>query len=175
MNGTIFTVEQSQSGQVSPLTPLSKIRANRSTWGRKVLGVFVVAWMSAALQPCLMAMEMSPGEEVATSAHANHDSSHSESSYSVVPTCQHCPPSISGGDRHCETLEMSGCELLPDIKQGDRLSKLEAGDAHFVAIVSNAFRFDSRPLFVTPFSGDSVGPNYSSGPPINLKNCVFLK
>jgi len=160
------------------LTPLSKIRANRSTWGRKVLGVFVVAWMSAALQPCLMAMEMSAGEEVATSAHAvhaNHDSLHSESSNSVVPTCLHCPPSISGGDRHCETLEVSGCDLLPDIKQGDRLSKLELGDAHFVTIVSNAVSFEPRQSFVTPFSGDSVRPNYSVGPPINLKNCVFLK
>jgi len=131
--------------------------------------------MNAALQPCLMAMEMSPDEELATSAHANHDSMLADSGDSASPSCQHCPPSMSGSDGHCPTLEMSGCDLLPDIKQSDRVSKLDAGDACFVAIVSDSSSFNPRQSYVPPFSCDSVRLKFSSGPPINLKNCVFLK
>ena len=156
------------------MAPLSTIRANKSAWGRLILSVFVVVWMSAALQPCLMAMEMSPSEEIATSGHANHDSMQVDSGDSAIPTCQHCPPSMSGVDRHCPTLEMSGCDLLPDIKQSDRIPKLDVDDACFVAIVSDTSSFNPGQSYVPPFSCDSVRPNYSSGPPLNLKHCVFL-
>ena len=157
------------------MAPLSTIRANKGSWGRLILSVFVVVWMNAALQPCLMAMEMSSGEEAATSVHAGHDSMLADSGDSVVPSCQHCPPSMSSGNGHCPTLEMSGCDLLPDVKQSDRVPKLDLGDACFVAIVNDNYSFSLHQPYVPPFSCDSVRPNYSIGPPINLKNCVFLK
>jgi hypothetical protein len=133
--------------------------------------------MNAALQPCLMAMEMPAGEGSAVSSHASHSERHSqdeESGETAVRACQHCPPSISISDTPCATSDMSGCEIVPDFKQGDRFPKLDVGDGFFVVVVSDNYSFDYGQAYVAPFSRDSVRPNYSSGPPINLKHCVFL-
>jgi hypothetical protein len=134
--------------------------------------------MNAALQPCLMAMEMPAADGPAVSSHASHSGHHSQdeqSAEAAVRACQHCPPSTSSGDTPCATSDRSGCEILPDFKQGDRFQKLDAGDVFFVAVVSDTYSFDNGRAYVAPFSRDSVRPNYSSGPPINLKHCVFLK
>lgn len=161
------------------MTPLSTMRASKRTWGRLVLSVFVVAWMNAALQPCLMAMDMLPADMAATSTHAGHGDHASQpdndSPADAVRSCQHCPPSMSHNDGSCATAAMADCEVLPDIKQGDRHSKLDLSDAHFVAIVSDAYNSDHVQMYVAPFSRENLKPTYSSGPPINLKNCVFLK
>ena len=160
------------------MTPLSTMRVGKSSWGRLVLSVFVVAWMNAALQPCLMAMEMPSNDTTPTvghEGHENHESMTGSSTDAAARTCQHCPPTMSHDGGSCTTAAMADCDVLPDLKQGDRYSKLDLSDAHFVAIVTGAYNFNPVQMYVAPFSRDSVSPTYSSGPPINLKNCVFLK
>ena len=82
---------------------------------------------------------------------------------------------MSHDDGSCATAAMSGCDVVPDIKQGDRTAKFDQGSAVFVAVDNAASNFDYVRSYVSPFLRESLRPTYSGGPPINLKNCVFLK
>ena len=149
------------------MTLLGKIRAGQTTWGRRVLSVFVVAWISAAMQPCLMAMEMAGPVEVTMAG------DHSLSDHAEKHSCPHCPPSSPHSDQ--TRALMADCGELPDFKQGDRFSKLEVDDTWYQVVANAGFGLSpSAPKHVQ--SGrDCPNPKYAGDPPLNLKNCVFLK
>ena len=109
-----------------------------------VLAVFVIALMNATLQPCLMAMEGAPNDLAPTSLdqeHANHEGHSTHMADDEGPTCAHCPPSVSHDNNHCSVAVMLDCDILPDLKKGERISKTDLSDA-FGDIQSNYHYFD---------------------------------
>ncbi len=158
---------------------LSAIRSKMSTRGRLLLSVFVIAWMNATLQPCLMAMELPPTEAAQISEVAEQDSHHGHAATQVVndsPACPHCPPSMSHDSEACAVIAVSDCDMLPQAKPGERILKADFSDA-FGAALSN-YHFSSLnfvPTELVVASLDCSKPKYVVGPSISIRNCVFLK
>ena len=50
---------------------MNPLRTYRNSWGRFVLSMFVVSWLSVSLQPCLMAMETGSAMDM-ESGHSSH-------------------------------------------------------------------------------------------------------
>ncbi len=158
---------------------LSAIRSKMSTRGRLLLSVFVIAWMNATLQPCLMAMELPPTEAAQISEVAEQDSHHGHAATQVgndSPACPHCPPSMSHDSEACAVIAVSDCDMLPQAKPGERILKADFSDA-FGAALSN-YHFSSLnfvPTELVVASLDCSKPKYVVGPSISIRNCVFLK
>jgi hypothetical protein len=158
---------------------LSAIRSKMSTRGRLLLSVFVIAWMNATLQPCLMAMELPPTEAAQISEVAEPDSHHNHVATQVDqdgPACPHCPPSMSHDSDACAATAVSDCDILPKAKPGERILKADFSDA-FGAAHSN-YHFSSLDIIPTKLlvvSLDCTKPKYVVGPSISIRNCVFLK
>ncbi len=137
------------------------------TWGRRVLSLFVVAWISAVMQPCLMAMEMDTPDELTMSA------AHSLSDHVEEHSCPHCPPSSPHGDQM--SVQSSDCGELPDYKKGDRFSKQQL-DNDWLPVFANAGYVHEVFVPADVLSGREIPDStYPGDPPINLRNCVFLK
>ena len=149
------------------LTLLSKMRAGQTTWGRRVLSAFVVAWISAVMQPCLMAMEISAPDDVTISAE------HSLSDHAEKHSCPHCPPSSSHADQM--SVQSADCGELPDYNQGDRFSKLELDKTWLPVFASEAYVHALPVPADRLFEREISNSTYPGDPPLNLKNCVFLK
>jgi hypothetical protein len=158
---------------------LSAIRSKMSTGGRLLLSVFVIAWMNATLQPCLMAMDLPPTEAAQISEAAEPDSHHGHVATQVdqdSPACPHCPPSMSHDGDACAVTAVTDCDILPKAKAGERILKVDFSDA-FGAAHSN-YHFSSLDFVTTELlvvSLDCTKPKYVVGPSISIRNCVFLK
>ncbi len=161
------------------------MRAGQNSWGRRVLGVFVVAWMSATLQPCLMAMEMAAPVDVTVAG----EQAHSEQANKRA--CPHCPPAhagaVSAQSTHganylnssstpCET-NASNCAVVDYFNYDSRASKAKVKESPSdvpLGIVQS--------IAVIPFEGSlSVFPDiaynsYLPGdqPLLNVLYCVYL-
>lgn len=146
-----------------------------STWGRFVLGMFVLAWLNIAAQPCLMAMEMVPevslaSEHAAPAGHIGHMADATESTH-----CGHCPP---GAERHaalCETGSAAGCEIFPGYNVDGRQFKLKLKDVPLqltLPIVENTLEF-ATPVMSLPLH-DNKRLRFAGDPPLNIRHCVFL-
>ena len=155
---------------------LSTIRGRMKARGRLVLSVFVIAWMSATLQPCLMAMEMSPNEPATISATAEHNGHKNHAATNEDHACPHCPPSASHDGDSCTVTATSDCGNLPDAKPGERIPKVELSDTFDDAHSSyhNHGLHRAPPLLVT-LSPNCERPTFVVGPSISIRNCVFLK
>lgn len=149
-----------------------------ATRGRRVLGVFAIAWMTATMQPCLMAMELAPGDTASTSISTDHINQHEHSANKADHTnhaCPHCPPSTSHDDDSCSVTVMAHCDKLPDAKQGERILKVDLSDA-FGIVYSSYLYFDlsCAPPICPSIHSDSISPTFLTGPSLNIQNCVFL-
>lgn len=143
------------------------MRAGQTTWGRRVLSVFVVAWISAVMQPCLMAMEMAAPEEMTMAA------DHSLSDHAEKHTCPHCPPSSPHVDQM--SVKSADCGELPEYKQGDRFSKPDVENA-WLPVLANAAYIQELLAPTDVLSEREISNStYPGDPPLNLRNCVFLK
>ena len=157
---------------------LSAIRSKMSTRGRLLLSVFVIAWMNATLQPCLMAMELPPTEAAQTSEVAEQNSHHGHAAIQADhdgPACPHCPPSMSHDSNACAATAVSDCDILPKAKPGERTLKADFSDTFDVALLN--YHFSSLDFVATELlviSLDCTKPKYVVGPSINIRNCVFL-
>ena len=161
------------------MTGLSTIRSKMRTRGRLVLSVIVIAWMNVTLQPCLMAMELSPNDFATISASSVHDG-HQGHSANVADhedqACPHCPPSTSHDSNSCAVTTLTDCDILPEAKPGERILKVDMSDAfgdvhanyHYCGLDQSLTAL----VVVTP---DSLKPTFVVGPSISIRNCVFLK
>ena len=158
---------------------LSTIRSKMRTRGRLVLSVFVFAWMNATLLPCAMAMEMSPSEPASATTSAQHGGHHGHSDESEDRSdraCPHCPPSTSHDDSSCDVGAGSECDILPEVKPGERLLKVDLSDAFDSAHSSyRNYALDRDRALLVNLSPNCEKPTFVVGPSINIRNCVFLK
>jgi hypothetical protein len=155
---------------------LSTIRSKMRTRGRLLLSVFVIAWMSAILQPCLMAMEVSPNEFATISEAAEHGGHQNHTASSESHACPHCPPSTSHDGNSCAIPASSECDILPDVKPGERILKVELSDTFDNAHSSHHNHdFDRAPPLLVRLSPNCEKPTFVFGPSISIRNCVFLK
>jgi hypothetical protein len=149
------------------------------TRGRLVLSVFVIAWMNVTLQPCLMAMELSPSDSASVSTSSEHDS-HQGHSATVADhedqACPHCPPSASHDSNSCAVTAQTGCDTLPAAKPGERILKVDLNDAFGDVLADYQYYglYRAPPAMVV-VSPDRLKPTFVVGPSINIRNCVFHK
>lgn len=161
------------------MTGLSAIRSKMKTRGSLVLSVFVIAWMNVTLQPCLMAMELSPSDSASISASSEHDG-HQGHSAKVADhqdqACPHCPPSTSHDSNSCAVTTLIGCDILPEAKPGERILKVEVSDT-FGDVHANYhfYGLNHSPPAMVVVSPDCLKPTFVVGPSIIIRNCVFLK
>ena len=146
---------------------------------RAVLAAVLVAWLSTSLQPCLMAMEMSPKpvieSAVSTShaSHANHAGYSSADGAEAVPTCVHCPPAVDVQCQGiCESTVQADCDSQAVAKQDTRIPKFDPKDADHspIWLVPAVFQTLDRNSVPAPRSGNLVG---SSGPDLRVLFCVY--
>lgn len=140
-------------------------------WGRFVLGLFVVASLNLAAQPCLMAME-APSGPVIESAHAAHSE---HSSHVLEHDCDHCPLALSD-DAACVSIVAADCSSVTDYNFDGRngTSKLKEIPI-FVAIADIAMPFEFAKQTTSLPSADCAALNYPNEPSLNIRFCVFLK
>ena len=140
------------------------VPVRQSAWGRLLLSVFVVAWMSATLQPCLMAMDAPPDTMSADAMH-----------HAAEQPCEHCAASVPHPDNTCTEITMGDCGSLPQYDHGQRHSELDLNDT-FSPVVVSAFAADLKTIArqPTPLVAGHVRPQISIGPSLNLQFCVFL-
>jgi len=113
---TLFSHNQMQSGR----------------WGRAVLSVVLVAWLTTALQPCLMAMEISPPATAMSVSMGDHDGHASHEDASTSHHCPHCPAADSLSQDACRTALQADCEQSPDyydVRTSSVKAKESPGDA----------------------------------------------
>jgi hypothetical protein len=137
-----------------------------------LLGVFVVAWMNLAVQPCLMAMESVPEPVVAAalSAHVDHGS------HSPEHDCDHCPPAIGSHAKVCVSVAASDCSSAPDYYYDGRNGPSKLKDVPtFVAIAEFAVPVEFTMLTPSPLPLDCAAVDHPGEPPLNIRFCVFLK
>ena len=137
---------------------LATMRQRQTSWGRRVLSLFAVVWLSLALQPCAMAM----------GGDSDHD-------------CPHCPPPESS---HHATHDMTGmpcatgadCMALDEINYDGRTSTVKVGDAQYEAVaILSPVATARRSLRVTRAGKTSDSCGYGgTSPPLNLLYCTYL-
>lgn len=155
------------------------MRSKMKTRGRLVLSVFVIAWMNVTLQPCLMAMELSPSDSASISASSKQEGHQGHSATMASdqdPACPHCPPPTSHDSNSCAVATLADCDILPEAKPGERILKVDLSDA-FGDIHTNYrySRLDRSPPILAVVSPDSLKPTFVVGPSISIRDCVFLK
>jgi len=132
----------------------------------------MLAWLNLAVQPCLMAMEITP-EPVVDSVHVAHTN---HASHSPDHDCDHCPPASNDNAKSCMSAAGSDCGSIPDYNYDGRngLSKLKDLPT-FVAVAELAIAFE----FVIPVSPspplDCAAVDHLNEPSLNIRFCVFLK
>jgi hypothetical protein len=144
------------------LADLDTLRTHKHTWGRFVLSLFVVSWLSVSLQPCLMAMESDAG--AAASADADAD-------------CGHCPPVACEAVMSCDVEMSAECQTDVQCSLDNRRDKLPLNDAQFDIPVSITPAIADDQLADHKIAAPGIhvlayAPGYQ--PPLNLLNCVYL-
>ena len=159
------------------MADLNTLRTHRHTWGRFVLSVFAVTWLSVWSQSCLMAMEVRTGlaKESGHSAHVMHDED--MASQDADGGCDHCPPTACVLAESCDVGMSAGCQ--PDVQYSleSRRIKLVYKDIQNdppVDIAPNIAASAIADQEIIPPSASFVSciPGYRR--PLNLLNCVFL-
>lgn len=159
------------------MADLNTLRTHRLGWGRFVLSLFVVSWLSVSLQPCLMAMES--GAEMAMesvqSAHAAHGAD--TASPDTGADCDHCPPAACVVDMSCNVEMSSECQPEVQCSLDSRRAKTILKDVQYDFPPGIAANIATAPLadhsILLP-GIRAVAPAPGHQPPLNLLNCVFL-
>lgn len=141
---------------------LSLHRLRRTRCGRALSAAALVAWLTAAMQPCLMAMDLVEEpvpisyEQGHGSGHAMHEAADAES---------------------CDSTLLSGCDLFPDV-QIDTRAKAKQGGGEFehppaIAIIARLSPPEPAvPCLVRPAFDSSSA---AAGPPLTIRYCSFLE
>ena len=150
------------------------MRRNKSFWGKRTLGAFVVVWLSLALQPCVMALE--------SGGHGD---------------CPHCPPKVAqshaGHDmamHEMSTHEMAGhdmatmampcaatgdCDSLDDFNYDGRTAEAKADKVEStLTILPPALDLQQAALPWRARSTRDTDHLSGAAPPLHVLNCVFL-
>lgn len=160
------------------MTKSAKYQVHTTTWRRFVLGVFVFAWLNVAVQPCAMAMELSPAKELnaehSVSGNHNQHASHHEGN-SEQSDCGHCPPGGGKHSKHCSTSAATGCEVAPIPNAEGRQTKLKLKDlSHFPVLPALPVEQTLFPAFA-PLQFPAVERfKHTSEPSLNIRYCVYL-
>ena len=158
------------------MADLNTFRSHRHAWGRMILSVFVVSWLSVSLQPCLMAMESDDAMamEAGHSAHAVHDE-HAMSP-DAETNCGHCPPAACEAAMSCDVQMSSECQTDVQCSLDSRRVKLLLKDAQYEAppgiVATAALPFSDHKIVPSCTRVAAHAPGYQ--PPLNLLNCVYL-
>ena len=160
------------------MADLNTFRSHRHAWGRMILSLFVVSWLSVSLQPCLMAMESDAGAAVAMesghSAHAMH--AVDAASPDADADCGHCPPVACEADMSCDVEMSAECQTDVQCSLDNRRDKLLLNDAQFdipVSITSaNDHQLADHKIVSPGIRVVAYAPGYQ--PPLNLLNCIYL-
>lgn len=144
-------------------------RYQRRPWARIALAAFLIAWLNLSVQPCLMAME-SPTGPTTEIGHSSH------SSHSIDEDCVHRPPAMDDGCDACATSVASACGITPDLNFDARskLPKFKSAST-FVLITESSPTVEFVLRNDLARSLDPANLSYPSGPPLNVRHCVFLK
>lgn len=144
-----------------------------------VLGVFVLAWLNVAAQPCLATMIATPDDnvaELAAHADAGADHAHHAANSDDTDGCCCCPPiATDKQDEDCLSLQASGCGIAPEFFADARLAKLQLKD--LPAVVAIAYS-PPEPAILRPLSVHRPSPGkrlrFTDSPSLSIRNCVFL-
>ena len=156
---------------------LNTLRTHRNAWGRFVLSVFVVSWLSVSLQPCLMAME-SGATMTMESGHAAHAMHDGEMTSAVADAdCAHCPPAACEVDMSCDVQMSSECQPAVQCNLDSRRDKLKLEDAQDsfppgIAATIAATPFASHNIVLPGIRAVAHAPGYQ--PPLSILHCVYL-
>jgi len=145
--------------------------------------VFVLSWLSVAVQPCLMAMESGAGNHVDSghsgqSAHVTHDGhTANPDNADAVSDCEHCPPAACESAASWDIATSSACQ--PDVQSSpnNRRTECSIQDAPTdppgdIVQVADVAAFAEARKLPTGIELLSFVPGYR--PPLNLLNCVYL-
>lgn len=127
-------------------------RRRRVAWGRRVLGAFFVAWLTVALQPCVMAAEI------------EHD-------------CPHCPPPEKRELPPCDEILALYCAVDEQLTAEPRSQQIKVKDSPNdlpIAIAPASYSTATHTLYDRPVPHGAVFLS-PSGPPRNVLFCVYLK
>lgn len=156
---------------------LNTLRTHRNAWGRFVLSVFVVSWLSVSLQPCLMAMESGATMtmESGHAAHAMHDGE--MTSADADGDCGHCPPAACEVDMSCDVEMSSECQTDVQCSLDSRRDKFKSEDAQDdlppgIATTIVATPFADHKIVLPGIRVEAYVPGYQ--PPLNIFHCVYL-
>jgi len=134
------------------MNSIATSRRNRQIWGRRVLGVISLIWLSVFVQPCVMAMV------------EDHK-------------CPHCPPTEMRTTPPCEMTSQPDCVFDVQLNADSRTPlKVKDLPENPIPMTVDAW----QPLLETSDqSRHSLLRDpivlHSSGPPRHLLFCVFLK
>ena len=161
------------------MADLNTIRTHRNTWGRLILSVFVVSWMSVLLQPCLMAMESAEATTpVMESGYIDHAMHHGDTAtQGAVADCDHCPPPACAAAMSCGAEMSSACQPDVQCSLDSRRDKLVLKDVQFdlqpgIAPTVAATPFADQFFALPDIRVAAFKPGYQS--PLHLLNCVYL-
>lgn len=111
-------------------------RNGHNRWGRTVLAAVLMAWLTTALQPCLMAMEVAPEPPDAKFAPmAGHEGHSAHEDTTTIDHCPHCPAADAQSNDVCGTVLQADCDQSPayydarttSVKVNDTLSDMPVG------------------------------------------------
>lgn len=171
------------------MTSLASIRKQINTWANSALSVFIVAWLSLIIAPCMMAMD-APTEHMAMDSHSSHmsmvDQSASDESQEVSDkeSCcdDDCPRSIPQDmDMSCQTNDLNCSDFdnyftqIDQTKVKNNTSNNSLDDFELSPIVFNTIAVDDFRLLNESIRSISPLPKpLLSGTPINVRYCVYL-
>ena len=137
-----------------------------------LLGVFVLAWLNLAAQPCLMAMEATP-DAIVDSVHAVHAD---HATHAPDHDCDHCPPALSDHAKSCASAAASDCSSIPEYNYDGRNGQSKIKDLPtFVAIAVLAMPGEFLVPTKSPPLLDCATLVHPNEPPLRIRFCVFLK
>jgi len=161
------------------LTVFSTLRARRSTWGRFVSGVVMLAWMNVMLQPCAMAMTSAAEPDAMPAMHMEHGqrSQHvGHEEHTADRACPQCDATTVPPQEACDAVLMEDCSSLFDYNNDGRSSDPKPKDAATLVALTSPFdktKFIAAPRSMLARQFDR--PTITSGPPLNVRFCVYLK
>jgi hypothetical protein len=147
--------------------PINRVKVN--ALGRVILSVFIIAWLNLALQPCLMAMAVTPQPTTAM-AHAAHGGQ------AGGQDCDHCPPTMHHAAVACIGSTAQTCGSGPDYSIDAHNKLPEPKDVPVLAALA-ALPPQADPGmekdFVRP--PDRARLRFADEPSLNARYCVYLK
>lgn len=156
------------------MTESGRHRALTSAWGRLVLSACLLAWLNVAVQPCLMAMELTPDAGVSmheAAGHAEHAADRD-----VGEECGHCPPLSGHQGALCSTSSASDCGVSPDYNADKRQAKPKLKDLAEPLAMPDLPESSTLALATTTLSLIDQGQlKFAQGPSLNIRYCVYLK